>query len=145
MKRSIKRNILSIIVGIVCGVSSWGLKINVSDIHNYTDSLNGLLTLSGFSTAIVFSSYSLIPFFSELLKELGTHIKFRDRLLDITIMFFILCSLTLVGLFSFDGDTNTKVSAIYISILIGFSAGTFMMMINLFVLMLNLQKNDKNP
>lgn len=127
-KGRIKRNIGSIIVGIVITLLIFIFNFTPKKINNYTDVMSGILSFSSITTSLLFASFSLIPALpnSKLLKslkELKTDKKFLDRLL-LAIFGFLLCSVFALVSLLFDERDGSISSKIVISItggLLGFS------------------------
>lgn len=134
----IQRNRRALYVFIMILVVCLYNQVNITYFKNYVDVLNGLLSLSGFATAVVFAAYSLIPQFSKILVGLKASDKFRDRLLVTTILFSVICILSLIGLAFFSGSEHTWISISYMSLLMAVIASTLEEMFEIFNFMLQL-------
>lgn len=123
-KTRIKRNIGSIIFGVIIAFIVFKCQLTPKKISNYTDIISGILSMSSIATSFLFASFSLIPALpnSKLmksLKELGTDKKLLNRLLVAMFGFFICSILALISM-SLKTTSNTKESTVIISFLAGF-------------------------
>lgn len=133
----LRRNRESIGIFFVISIVLYIVNIRFDWFANYNDIMNGFLTVSGFSTAIIFGAYALLPEFSKIMKQLHVPAKFRDRLLITTIGFSILCLLSLIGLF-FDKNTNSNIFRVFISIWGGVIAFSISELVIIFITMLKM-------
>lgn len=123
MKSRLKRNIGSILVGILACIVSFLLKISAAKISNYTELISGVLSLTSVATAFLFASFALVPAltnskFIKALAELKMDKKLLDRLILTTIGYFTNSILSIL-LLAFDDNSSSFLNRLVISIWIG--------------------------
>lgn len=110
-KGRIVRNLGVIISGaIVLGLSIY-IDLKPIKLINYIDIMSASFSFSALATALFFSTFSLIPAFSnskliKILEELKTDKKLMDRLLISTVLFFVNSLLAFVALLFDAKETN---------------------------------------
>nr|DAU72226.1 MAG TPA: hypothetical protein [Caudoviricetes sp.] len=118
-KGRIRRNMYSITVGVLVCIILLCYNITPNRIHNYTDVMSAILSLSSITTSLLFASFSLIPALpnSKLLKSLKalkTDKKLLDRLL-LAIFGFLFCSVFALSALFFDEKDTSVLSKLIIS------------------------------
>lgn len=116
----LKRNRGSLLVGVITILVILILKITPIKIHNYTDVMSGILSLSSITTGLLFASFTLVPALPnsrllKSLKKLNTDKKFLDRLL-LSIFGFLMCSIFALVALLFNEKDTSLLSRIIISI-----------------------------
>lgn len=102
-KGRIKRNCVTFFMMVASFIACFFFRVSPSNLANYTDIMNGVLSFSSIATALLFACLSLIPTLPSsriinMLQNLGTDIKLLDRLLLTTSIFFILSITCIIGL-----------------------------------------------
>ncbi len=121
------RNRWPILIGIgVSIICLFWIKVQPSNIPNYTDLMSGILSFSSMATGFLMASFALIPALPnskliQILKTTNTDLKLLDRLL-LTIIGFIVSSILSLFMFIFPATASGGWARFVFSILLGFFA-----------------------
>lgn len=105
------RNRWPILIGIgVSIICLFWIKVQPSNIPNYTDLMSGILSFSSMATGFLMASFALIPALPnskliQILKTTNTDLKLLDRLL-LTIIGFIVSSILSLFMFIFPATAS---------------------------------------
>jgi len=123
MKSRLRRNMGSIILGLLACLCSFICKLSAAKFSNYTDLISGVLSLTSVATAFLFASFALVPAltnskFLRALVDLKMDKKLLDRLLFTTIGYFTNSIFSII-LLAFNEHSTSILNRIIISLWVG--------------------------
>lgn len=119
----LRRNLGSIMIGLIACIVSFISKLSAAKIPNYTDLISGALSLTSVATAFLFASFALLPAltdskFIKSLVDLKVDKKLIDRLVLTTVGYFTNSIFSIILLF-FNADSSSLLNKLVIAIWIG--------------------------